>query len=532
MSRTTANRRGLGPTVWRGIAATLALASWGAVPPVAAADLTAAERRGKEIYVTGSRPGGEEIVAFMGTGRIEVPASALPCASCHGHDGHGRPEGGAVPSDITWPALTKSYGVTHPSGREHPPYDEGLLKRAITLGLDPAGNELDPVMPRYRLSLADAADLVAYLKRIDADRDPGISDGTLRIGTFLPPDAEAAAAVRGALTAYFDQLNRDGGLYSRRLELSWAAPAGDPEQRRHEAARFLDDEEPFALVSPFLAGAEGELAELLSRRGLPAVGAVALRPEVGSPVNRYVFYLFSGLDGQLRALARWAGQQPMESPTVMVFPDTEDGQALAAAAEACCARQLPELHRLPYPAAAFEPGPLLQRARELGASRLLFLGDTPAAAALLRQAADSAWAPQMLALGLLAGGGVLPAPEGFGSRAFLAYPTLPSDFAAEALAEYERLAREATLPRRHLPAQLNALAAAKLLVEGLKRSGRELSREGLVEALEGVYRFETGLTRPLTYGPNRRIGAPGAYVVEVDVAAGGFLPGAAWSLPD
>jgi hypothetical protein len=60
------------------------------------------------------------------------------------------------------------------------------------------------------------------------------------------------------------------------------------------------------------------------------------------------------------------------------------------------------------------------------------------------------------------------------------------------------------------------MAAAKILVYGLERSGKNLSREKLVTTLEGLYEFDTGLMPRLTFGPNRRIGSMGAYIVTID----------------
>ena len=40
--------------------------------------------------------------------------------------------------------------------------------------------------------------------------------------------------------------------------------------------------------------------------------------------------------------------------------------------------------------------------------------------------------------------------------------------------------------------------------------------EQLVTALEGLYDYETGLAPRLTFGPNRRVGAAGAYIVRID----------------
>ena len=57
-----------------------------------------------------------------------------------------------------------------------------------------------------------------------------------------------------------------------------------------------------------------------------------------------------------------------------------------------------------------------------------------------------------------------------------------------------------------------AVAALAVLIEGAERTGRELTREKLIAALETLYRFDAGLGAPVTFGPNRRIGARGAFI--------------------
>ncbi|HEY0083535.1 MAG TPA: cytochrome c, partial [Pyrinomonadaceae bacterium] len=136
--------------------------------------LTPQETRGKQIYLRGTSASGKEIMAYLGEASLEVPGSAMTCAACHGADGQGKPEGGVTPSNLTWAALTKPYGVVHASGRKHPPYTERALEIAVTRGLDPAGNRLHNVMPRYQMTREDMADLISYLKRLGTDRDPGV----------------------------------------------------------------------------------------------------------------------------------------------------------------------------------------------------------------------------------------------------------------------------------------------------------------------------------------------------------------------
>src|SRR5689334_12381328 len=168
--------------------------------------LTPQESRGKEIYLLGTAKSGKDILAYIGESSLEVPGSSMACANCHGMTGQGKPEGGIDPSNITWEALTKPYGITHASGRKHSAYTARGLELAITRGVDPAGNKLLNAMPRYQMSKDDLADLVVYLKRLGSDLDPGVSDNKISIGTTLPPSgplAEMGAAVKDVVNAYF-----------------------------------------------------------------------------------------------------------------------------------------------------------------------------------------------------------------------------------------------------------------------------------------------------------------------------------------
>ena len=119
--------------------------------------------------------------------------------------------------------------------------------------------------------------------------------------------------------------------------------------------------------------------------------------------------------------------------------------------------------------------------------------------------------------------GVFLAPDAIasalpiGSRIFAAFPVLPSDFVGQALAEYQGLTKKYQLDSGDLQAQLAALSGAKVLLELLRRSGRDLSREKLVEIEEGLRDFQTGWIPPFNFAPNQHVGIPSPRVVEVDV---------------
>src|SRR5215212_1287495 len=101
------------------------------------AQLTPSERRGKAIYLRGESPSGKEIKAMIGD--LDVPASTVTCAGCHGLRGEGKTEGGVTAGNLVWTNMVKPYGHTHPNGRKHGTFNEELFARSLVEGTDPAG---------------------------------------------------------------------------------------------------------------------------------------------------------------------------------------------------------------------------------------------------------------------------------------------------------------------------------------------------------------------------------------------------------
>lgn len=92
------------------------------------------------------------------------------CASCHGADREGQrlwPQFWAKAPPLTADALfgDDAHKEAADGHGDHASYDVDTLRRAITRGLDPAGEYLDQAMPRWTMSPRDLDDLVAFLKQ-------------------------------------------------------------------------------------------------------------------------------------------------------------------------------------------------------------------------------------------------------------------------------------------------------------------------------------------------------------------------------
>ncbi|BCR04424.1 ABC transporter substrate-binding protein [Desulfuromonas versatilis] len=494
--------------------------------PLQARELTAAEARGKEIYFSGKSPSGQPILAYFGEELVEIAGEFATCGSCHGYDGLGRPESGVLPSNITWKYLVKSYGHVHPDGVEHPAFDVASLKDYMVNGTFPGGAHGDPSMPVYDITEQDLDDLIAYMKLVGELYEPGLSDEAIEIGTLLPGQGRLAPlgeAMRGILEAYFKQVNERGGIYGRRLALA-AQSLTDAEEQAAQIRAGFERKEPFALVATFTPGADHVLQSIAAEKTLPLIGPFTLFLRNTYTQNRYCFALYPGLGDQLRALTVYAANDlKLEKRKVAVLHPADTTAlpgALEAAEEACQAHSWEVVTTLPLPAGPFDMRTAIAGLKKAGINLVVFLGMEEQALTFLQAADAEKWHPTVLASGIFAGRAVADAPEGFAGRLFLAYPTLAKDRQEWGISELSRLMRENQLEPNHLQATISAYAAAKTLVEALRLAGRDLDRRKLVAVLEKFYQFETGLTPALTFSPNRRTGARGAWIVGQESEAG------------
>ncbi|HEX5835792.1 MAG TPA: ABC transporter substrate-binding protein [Pyrinomonadaceae bacterium] len=501
-----------------------------ASPPQQRRELTPQEKRGKAFYLRGESASGQEITAMMG--EVDVPAATLTCAGCHGNRGEGRTEGGVTAGNMSWSQLTKPYGHTDEGGRKHAAFTESSFIRTMTAGLDPAGNKLAVAMPTYRMPQDDMTNLIAYLKRIETDLDPGVTDTSIVLGTVLPDKAAIsglAQSIEDVLQAYFNEINSHGGIYNRRIELH--IMHGDSKTTVANVKHLIDDDQVFAIVSGLTAGAEDGVASLTQEKEVPFVGPSTLLPQRALPLNRYIFYLLPGLKEQGRALVTFAAKKTggAKSQVAIVAPDVDFTRSIASAIEEQAKTRWASVTPSYYNRERFSAAEFVSEFNRKGIDTVFFFGSGPEANAVLREAEAVGWAPAFYLLGSLVGRNVADSVSvRMKDKVFFAFPTVPADVSAAGAAEYSGLLQRNKLNSTHAAAQASAIAAARILVHALELCGKDLSRERLITTLEGLYEYDTGLMPKITFGPNRRIGALGAYVVTIDPERKLFPASAEW----
>ncbi|MFJ3468445.1 ABC transporter substrate-binding protein [Pseudomonas sp. NPDC090201] len=482
-----------------------------------ALELSPSEAAGKRLYREGVSASGAEVSARIGLSGTPIPAATVPCAGCHGSDGRGRPEGGVRPPDITWRRLSAPYAQQVRAGRSRPPYSESGFSHAIIEGIDPAGQGLDPAMPRFVMSSQDQSNLLAYLKRLEDDADPGVQPKALRLGTLLPSEGAlaplgdtVAAVLVGALTA----INDAGGIHGRRLELEIVDPGPDAASAELALKRLSGEKGVFALISPLAPALDSRLAGLLEQAHLPLVGSVSLLGlQQDSPM---IFEPLPGMSGQLQALADYAASHLnlTRQKVMVVYEDSPLERTQAEGLKQHLNEQgWSDVNLRVYVAG----GGLAGDVTSDPAQGVFFLGRPDDLRAMAEALQEAGQAPYLFATSAQAPGDVWNLPGVFSRRLFLAYPFVPSDWTAEGKAALASVRERSGLKGQYAVLQVDAWCSVLLVAEALRQIGRNPAREPLIKALEGLHDVKTGLTPLLGFGPGQRLGMSGAHVVTVDL---------------
>jgi len=329
-------------------------------------------------------------------------------------------------------------------------------------------------MPKYRMSLAQMDDLIAYLQKLPQDSDPGLTDNSIRLGVVV-----SNPAARLLVETYISRVNQSGGLFGRKI---------DPRFTPALTQAFIDTSHPFAIAASTLIGTEDEFESLIDQNQLPSMATIATR----EPKSRYSFHVLAGIREQASGLAAYAARQGAQHPS-LVIADGSPWREIAGQTKlpSCQVAELPTclgttLQQPPNPATG-QPGNPATETRDA----LIVLGPESMQREILRKASTADHPPLVLIPGAIA----IPfndLPASLDHRAAIAVPYLPSDTS---------------------PSLNSALISTQLLIESLRRAGRDLGREKLIDTLEGFYNLDSELTPKITFGPNRHTGTNAVHIL-------------------
>jgi hypothetical protein len=292
-------------------------------------------RLGERIYRDGILPSGEAMQAVV-KGDITVPGTSFTCVSCHLRSGLGSFEGGVITTPTNGGKLFQPYKMTYkkvetdtkylPVIEHRPAYTDQTLVKALREGVNPVGQVMNPVMPRYLLEDDDAALLVSYLKSLSVEFSPGVADMALNFATVITDDVKPAEyeAMLAPLEQYVSHKNNmiqlfktqkrsermaavmmeSSELMYKRLTLSRWMLTGPHETWRGQLEEYYRKQPVFALLGGISHGDWRPIHEFSEAHHIPS-----LFPQTDFPVisetDWYTLYFSKGFYQEGEGAARY-----------------------------------------------------------------------------------------------------------------------------------------------------------------------------------------------------------------------------------
>ena len=135
--------------------------------------------------------------------------------------------------------------------------------------------------------------------------EKGVSNTEIVIGMSAPFHGVSGAEgseMRDAIRATFDQVNRSGGIYGRKLELVSFDDDAEPRRAAENTRALLQDHGVFALIGYFGDASVAAALPLIDEAKVPMVGAVAGADSLRHLSSPYLFHTRAGYDDEIATM--------------------------------------------------------------------------------------------------------------------------------------------------------------------------------------------------------------------------------------
>jgi len=345
---------------------------------------------------------------------------------------------------------------------------------------------------RSLLASCAAACSLAALPAIAKDKG---ADEPIVIGQSAPfsgPSAQLGLEFNLGARTYFQQVNESGGVHGRKIELRVKDDIYDPSVTARNTTEFLEQDQVLALLG--YVGTSTTLAALPIATAAqvpffaPVTGASALR----EPFNRYVFNLRASYFDEADYIFDQLSVTGTRSIAVFYQDDAYGKAGLDAVQKAKAKRGLQVVATAPIVRHSTDVSSASKTLQVAKPDAIVLISSYASSAALVKEMKKGGYTGQFVSVSFV-GGKALADELGSNGPGVMVSEVVPFPWskASPIQGEYAQAMQKAGVPDRSF-GSMEGFLAAKTLVEGLRRAGRELTRAKLVTALETMRNWDAG----------------------------------------
>jgi len=362
---------------------------------------------------------------------------------------------------------------------------------------------------------------------------PGVSADSIMLGSSLPLTGHAAylgtQTLRGA-QAYIRKINDDGGVNGRKIIIEAKDDSYDPPRCLSNTQQFIIDNDVLALFCYVGTPTTVKVLPLVEEARIPLIGMFTGANALREPFNRYVVNIRASYYQETEAAVTHLIQDlGIKKIAVFYQYDAYGFDGLIGTELALKKHHLEPVARGSYIRGTLNIKEGLEKIRTSGAKAVVMVGTYGACARFISKAQEHDYTPIFYNVSFV-GAEELARRIGNGSPTVLMSqvvpPPGPDGTPHDAAEEYVELLHHYFPGETPSFVGLEGFFNARILVEALKKAGRNLTREGLVNAIESIRNYDLGPGMSITYGPRDRQGLDQVYFTHLD--QGSFVPFSDW----
>ena len=328
-----------------------------------------------------------------------------------------------------------------------------------------------------------------------AAQQPGVTADKILLGqaaVFTGPAAQLGIQMRNGIKSYVDFVNEKGGVHGRKIELVTEDDKYEPSVATGASQALIDKHKVFALLG--YVGTPTGVAHLkvTTAAKVPLVGMFTGAEALRVPLNRYVFHVRASYYDETEKMVEQVVSTGGKRIAVFYQADAY-GEAGRMGTEIALKKRNMQIHSngtVERNTVAVEKA--VQTINASQPDAVVMVGAYAACAEFIKQMKAAGSGAQFYNVSFVGSAALASAlgKDGLGVAISQVVP-FPWATGVPVVKEYQAMAKKAGFTDYNFGA-MEGFLVAKVMVEGLRRSGRNLTREGFVDAMEKMSDVDLG----------------------------------------
>jgi ABC-type branched-subunit amino acid transport system substrate-binding protein len=360
----------------------------------------------------------------------------------------------------------------------------------------------------------------------------GVTDDSILVGcsnSFSGPLVyPGTQLVNNGLEAYIGYVNDMGGVNGRKIRTQYYDDGYKPQNAVANTKRLVDQDKVFAILA-----SQGTSPVMATVKYLTGNKVPLLFPFQGVPISgqKTIFTSFTPYSNQSELVVTWLVKVKGFKRIGILYQDDKYGYTFRdPGAKVLASLGLKWAAAESYKRGAKDLSAQVAKLRKANLDACLLVATPPPGAAFLKEAHRQGWKnTKIISSGPLTDEKYINLSGGVGEGVWgLSLWPDPVHSQNPAVAEYRKIVEKYGKDRDKTPNRysLYGYYYAKLFVEGLKRAGKNVTRESYIAALESVKNWESGITPPVSFSSSNHLAQNSGFMVEVQKSV--FRPISGW----